>query len=325
MADIIYSGKNLPSKYWKDANQLIKIAQNPVKKHRPYTAQITRTTPTAFVFLIDQSGSMGEKVTIENRTETKAVLLVEFINRMLNDILDKCNKFGDFRNYVDICVIGYGGDAENTAKIAWEGSLQGKSFVKIDELAHGYVSTNEIVVKQARPDGTFRENKKSIFSWLTPKAASRTPMHDAFSLGHDLLVEWLNKYPNMDIYPPTIFNISDGYATDTTADDLLDICSKIKNISTMDGNALIYNIQLSTSKNDPVLFPCDVDELPDDKWAHLLFDMSSDLPDTYNNAISVLTMKDLRVAYTGLAYNCEMSKLISLLNIGTSTPLKNAK
>lgn len=325
MANIVYSGKNLPSKSWNDANSLLKIAQAPVTKLHSYTAQVTRKTPTAFVFLIDQSGSMKDVVTVEGRTDTKAAFLVEFINRMLNDVLDKCNKFGEYRNYVEICIIGYGGDSENTAKIAWEGKLEGKSFVNVEELLHGFQSKEEIMVKQARPDGSFKENAKSIYSWLTPKASSLTPMYDGFRLAYDLLVEWANQYQNLDIYPPTIFNITDGQATGTTVDDLMDITSKIKNISTMDGNVLIYNIQLSTVATSSAIFPCDVDELPNDKWARLLFDMSSDLPDVYNNAIINLTKKDIRGAFTGLAYNCDMSKLISLLNIGTSTPLKNVK
>ena len=325
MANIIFSGKNLPSKNWSDSNNLIKIAQTPVKKLRPYTAQVTRKTPTAFMFLIDQSGSMDDEITIDNRTDSKAVFLVEFINRMLNDVLDKCNKFGEYRNYVEICIIGYGGDGDNTAKLAWEGELVGKSFVTIEELQQGYNSIDEITIKQARPDGTFKENTKNIFSWINPVASSLTPMYDAFRLAYDLLVEWVNRYPDMDIFPPTIFNITDGAATGTTENELLEITQKVKSISTIDGNALIYNIQLSDFSSDSVLFPCIIKELPDDEWAKLMFKMSSDMPDVYNNAITNLTKKDIRGAFTGLAYNCDMSKLISLLNIGTSTPLKNVK
>jgi uncharacterized protein YegL len=323
MSKLIYTGKNLPSKNIADFNKLLQIANQPVSKLKSYTARITRTTPTAFVFLLDQSGSMSEEIEIGGENKSKSEFLADAINEMLNAIVDKCKRQTEYRDYIHLCVIGYGGDEDSTAKIAWEGNLEGQTFVNVSQLISNSLDKQEKVVKTTRPDGSFREIKKFVYRWISPRAESLTPMHDALLLAHDLLVEWVSNYKGLDIYPPTVFNITDGAATGTTNKDLLDISERLKNITTADGNALLYNVHIADDDAESILFPCKKEELPDDEYSHLLFDMSSDLPAIYNNDIAMLTKRDIKGAYSGMAVNVSMSKLISLLNIGTNTPLRN--
>ena len=90
-----------------------------------YTAQITRNTPTAFIFLIDQSASM-KKTTMLNGVEMSlAEAVAEIVNRQINELILRCIKANEVRNYYDIAVIGYGDEAYS----GWKGDLEGRYFV----------------------------------------------------------------------------------------------------------------------------------------------------------------------------------------------------
>ncbi|MCS6795201.1 MAG: hypothetical protein NZ516_04510 [Raineya sp.] len=323
MTHIIYSGKRLPSQVENNFQELFLKATRKQVKAFPYTARITRSQPTAFVFLLDQSGSMGDLVEVQGKRLSKAEFLSTTINQLLNEIIDRCKKGTEIRDYFHICLIGYGGDSENTAKILWQGNLSNKTFVTPTELIHNYLDTETIEVESRRPNGTIQKIPKKIYRWIAPQASHRTPMRDAFLLARDILVQWVSQYSQS--YPPMVINISDGAATDTTREELLQVAQEIQSLATEDGNALIFNIQVSDKTQEAIYFPCKKEELPQDEWVHLLFDMSSDLPENYNQSIAQFTGRDLMGSYTALVVNAPLSKLISLLNIGTNTQTLVAK
>lgn len=62
-----------------------------------YTAEISRTHPSCFVFLIDQSGSMQEGWAGE-AGKNKAEGLSTIINRLLQNLVLKCAKSGGVRD-----------------------------------------------------------------------------------------------------------------------------------------------------------------------------------------------------------------------------------
>ena len=72
-----------------------------------YTAAIQRSDPTAFVFMIDQSGSMSDTLPDGN---TKAKFVSDVLNRTLSNLIVRSTKSDGVRDYFDIGVIGYGGD-----------------------------------------------------------------------------------------------------------------------------------------------------------------------------------------------------------------------
>ena len=74
-----------------------------------YSAEIKRDQPTAIMLLIDQSGSMSN--------HNKAVFCANAINNLLNEIINISIKEGGLRDYIDVALIGYGG--EKNAKFFW--------------------------------------------------------------------------------------------------------------------------------------------------------------------------------------------------------------
>lgn len=295
------------------------VLATPVKS-KPYTAQITRETPSAFVFLIDQSGSMKEKIEYRNEKISKAEAVTLIVNETLNDVLNRCQKDTEVRDYFEIALIGYGGKSSDKANFAWEGTLSEKTFVKIAELATTFIS-QEIISVEANVRGRKVQNQKSIKKWISPLAQSLTPMCHALEMCGELLEDWLIRYQHKDIFPPIVINITDGEATDGKEKELMQAANRIKNLHTVDGNVLLLNIHLSDAGSTPILFPTYSNELPDDEHAQLLFKMSSDMPSIFNNDIARLTGKDTAGAYSGMAFNADAKSLVSMMQIGTYTSI----
>ena len=72
-----------------------------------YRAPISRTNPACILFLIDQSRSMDEPIT-EGDPQTKAVLVADALNRLLQNIVLRSAKADGVRDYFRVGVIGYG-------------------------------------------------------------------------------------------------------------------------------------------------------------------------------------------------------------------------
>src|SRR5690348_10835939 len=97
----------------------------------PYTAEISRNNPTMFLFLIDQSASMGDPSGGWEVMQNKADGVADAINRLLQNLAIKCNKEEGVRDYFHVGVIAYG------AKVgpAFGGGLAGRELVPISEIA----------------------------------------------------------------------------------------------------------------------------------------------------------------------------------------------
>lgn len=301
---------------WQSALQ---EANQTVLKSHPYTALITRTTPTAFVFLIDQSGSMQETIAFGNTACTKAEAVARVVNNALNELINRCLKGTEVRHYYDVALIGYG---EN-AGLLWEGPLTDRTFVSPAELYQHPNGTTDVEVESVVRGKTIKRTSKRPF-WLKPVADGLTPMKQAFELAETLLGQWLIDHKGLDCYPPSVINITDGAATDATEGELLTITRRIRQLHTIDGHVLLLNVHLSEVAGAPTLFPCRADQLPDDPYARLLYDLSSAMPARYHADIASLRREDIRPNYVGMSFNADVNALVNFLNIGTPTTVNSS-
>ena len=83
-----------------------------------YTQSITRTHRTAFIFVIDGSGSMAEKIRFRGRLMTKADAVASITNGMLFELIERARRSDGVRDYYDIAVLGYSGDDEELCAVA---------------------------------------------------------------------------------------------------------------------------------------------------------------------------------------------------------------
>lgn len=264
-----------------------------------YSSEISRNNPGLFIFLIDQSRSMSHKIGGSDRS--KATEAADAINRQLNELINRCTKSEGIRDYFQIGIIGYGGARGQAFSL-----IKDSTLVPISELESRILKMEKRT--QVIED---QEIEYELPIWFEPIAASDTPMVKAFQLAKEWASDWAVE--NSDSFPPVIINISDGEATDGNPKD---VAAEIFSITTNDGDAMIWNCHLSSSRTEPVSFPSSEDSLPEDKHAHNMFDFSSVLPD---NMVAIAREEYTNVEDNarGYVFNAQLEDLIKLLDIGT--------
>lgn len=272
----------------------------------PYQAEISTINPSCFVFLIDQSLSMGESLNGDS-TDTKAESLAVAINKLLQNLVLKCTKSDGIRNYYHVCVLGYGTKVDP----ALAGPFAGREFVPISEIGNQPARLKETVRVVKDDRGQQREHKLRQPVWLEPLADGPTPMCEALFRACRLIRQWIKRYPAC--FPPIVINISDGAATDGSP---LEHAYELMMLSTSDGETLLFNMHIG--RGDAALraeFPDTNKTLPDDQ-ARLLFDMSSPLPHYMLRMLQV-EGADVKSGARGFVYNADMLSVIRFLDIGT--------
>lgn len=185
-----------------------------------YTQSITRSHRTAFILAIDQSGSMAEKLLFRGRQTTKAEAVAEVTNRLLFELIERARRSDEVRDYYDIAVLGYSGDGIVSLLNDPE------PLVPVSRLAALPVDFAETVVERRMPDGEATFRKISMPAWIAPKAVGQTPMYEALLQIRDLTQAWCTNPAHSESFPPIVFNITDGEASDCDEREQLAICER---------------------------------------------------------------------------------------------------
>ncbi|MFD1357648.1 VWA domain-containing protein [Fictibacillus halophilus] len=269
-----------------------------------YNAEISRINPGAFFILIDQSGSMADWTENGNTLSNE---VADIINRFLQELVIKCSKSEGVRNYFEVAVLAYG---HKGCYNGLDGPL-GQDFVHpISSIADFPLKIEER--KKKIPDGAggVIEQNINFPIWFEPVANGGTPMCEAFHKVAELLVQWCDDH--QESFPPIVINITDGEPTDGDPEPIVE---QIKEISTADGNVLVFNVHLSTNSEKEIKFIDDSYPLfgPREKK---LFRMSSVLTPAMR---SQLINENSNVTDTsrGYIYNGSAFSLIELFEIGT--------
>lgn len=272
----------------------------------PYNAEISRGNPSCLLFLIDQSGSMADAFGAGESKMSKADGVADAINRLLQNLVIKCAKEEGVRDYYNVGVMTYG------ARVgpAFSGPLAGKEMAPISEIANLPARVEERVKKVEDGAGGLVDQKVRFPIWFDPMANGATPMCQALTQARSILQAWLNQHPNC--FPPIAINITDGEATDG---DPGDAANSIKQLSSSDGEVLLFNLHISSQRATPIEFPDSEGGLPD-QFARLLFSMSSSLPE-YMRKIAQEEGYRVSDGARGFVFNATMVAIIKFLDIGT--------
>jgi hypothetical protein len=271
----------------------------------PYSAEISRTNPTCFLFLVDQSSSMLEPFGRQPE-KTKAGGVADALNRLLQNLVLKCAKSDGIRDYFHIGLIGYGG----RVVAGFGGALADKPLVTISEIANNPLRIEER--KRLIDDGAggIMEQTVKFPVWYEPKPTGKTPMCQALQAAHDWVKAFIEQMPGC--YPPLVVNITDGHATDG---DPLPVAEKVRKQASKDGNALLFNVHVSAHQATPVEFPSGEQGLPDD-FARLLFRMSSPLPPRLLEAAKSEGFP-AKSGTRGFVFNADLVSVVRFLDLGT--------
>jgi hypothetical protein len=271
----------------------------------PYTAEISRTNPTCFLFLVDQSSSMMEPFGGQG-DKKKSEGVADALNRLLQNLVLKCAKSEGIRDYFYVGIIGYGGKVGS----GLGGNLAGQTLVPVSAIAANPLRVEQRTRKVDDGAGGLIEQKFKFPVWFEATTAGRTPMCGALALAKQYLEMFLGRFPKC--YPPLVVNITDGMSTDG---DPLEAAKAVQALQTPDGNTLLFNAHISAHQARPVEFPATEDVLPDN-FARLLFRMSSQLPPRLLDAARAEGFTGMP-GTRGFVFNADLVSVIRFLDIGT--------
>lgn len=275
-----------------------------------YTSQITRSRKGAILLLLDLSGSMAETIIFEGREESKAQALANVVNSLVEEIISRCQKEHFVGDYFDIAIVGYSG----TEAV----SMLGRSWKSIAEVDQMYRSTRRRFITRILPDGRKLSTIVESREWIAPQSNGRTPMGKALKMAKRLTSWWCSKHP--ESFPPIVINISDGEATDASHDKIRQLAKSLCEVGTSDGNVLLMNIHIATGHDSAervMCFPSESAAVPASRYARLLYDISSTLPEVYNREVGEFAGG--QPPYRAICYNAPIDEVVSLLAIGSLT------
>ena len=271
-----------------------------------YSAQITRANPTLIILLVDQSGSMVDTFS-GGRAGRKADFVADVVNNTLHDLVIRCTKTEEVRNYYYVAVIGYG----RRVGSAFTGALADRNVTPISELADYPMKVETRMKRVSDGYGGAIEVPYRFPVWTYPLADGGTPMCEAFKTVKDILRRWLGEHPTG--FPPTILHLTDGESGDG---DPTAIGQEIMSMGTDDGNVLIFNCHVSATNTQKIEYPSNQYGLPNN-FAKILFGISSQLPAGFIAAaqqLGVNVTNDSR----GFVFNADPSSVVQFYEIGTS-------
>jgi hypothetical protein len=257
-----------------------------------YSAEISRTNPTAFMFVIDQSGSMADPV--GDTDLSRAEFVCDALNRIVVNLITRSSKSEGVRDYFHIGAIGYGG---STVANALSGSLGNKSF-------------NPISAFEQHPLRVEQRDGMPFPVWFEPYAGGGTPMRKAMRTAAQALAEWCDEYP--ESFPPTLLHVTDGEPSDGDPEPIVE---QLKSLGTEDGEVLILNLHTGQSKSGPIKFP-NMEKQVTDGFGKILYRMSSILPPAVAGAARERGYQVDDEA-RGFFFNVEPIEVVEFFEIGT--------
>ena len=278
-----------------------------------YTQSITRTHRTAFILLIDGSGSMSEEILFRGRRMTKAEAVASITNGLLFELVERARRSDGVRDYYDISVLTYSGDNEVYSLLP-----EGREMLSVAELAAGEIPMKRELVEYRMPDGSTSLRELPVPDWIAAEAAGQTPMYQALDHAYEIAEAWCRNPAHAESFPPTVFNITDGEATDCDEEELRTICERIRSLRTCDGHVLLINIHIAPDESQhAVFFPTEEEAAYSNRYAGVLYDCSSPMPEVFNEAIREAKGPGALPPFRGMSYNTSAEQLIAMLNIGS--------
>lgn len=268
--------------------------------------QWSSATPGLLIILLDQSGSMLSPF---GASGSRTVVASTAVNRIIDTIIQK-NFDGDSpKNRCFISVIGY----NHNVKEICSGYLK--------DLDSNPLRVENIKKRQLDGAGGIIEVPYQMPIWVDPITQDgATNMKGALELAKELVEKWIQDKPENPA--PVIINISDGTPYYDRKDVIIcmnetqQVAQSIMNMSTKDGNVLIFNARIGNETAANVIFPNSTENMSEEQDV-FLYNISSVVPDSYKMAAKK-TGLNIKDESHGCIINADEMQLIQLIDFGSS-------
>lgn len=281
-----------------------------------YKKAITKQHRSAVIFCLDCSTSMQEYVEFNGRQMSKAEIVAMITNIMIDELYIRSSRYNRIRDYFDIAVIGYGG--EEIVNMLGGERIE---FSSISDLEKRHPSVREYCFEQRLESGTTYANF-IVNEWIKQQAEGRTPMYEALTEVYRLVDEWCSIHEHYDSFPPMVFHITDGHATDGGPQELISIAQEIKSTGTNDGKTLFINVHIGSGDDyceRSILFPYTLDRRNSSERMYTLYTMSSEVPESINHQLPPIAEPEEPGVRRLVAYNISPCELFNIVNIGSDS------
>lgn len=283
-----------------------------------YQQRINHHARTAIVIAIDGSVSMQNWTMLHHTRMRKSEAAALIANFIIDELIVRACRGSEIRNYYDVAVIGYSGNGVESLLPSDE-----NNFSAIDHLYEHLPQPKCYHINQEVDDGTLISMPITLHQWIKPSTCGTTPMYEALAHIKWMLSNWCMHRDNRDSFPPLLINITDGGFNDANEHEVIDIAKEIQQISTRDGNVLVFNIHLATEgEGDSVCeqFPTEQCFNTSDPECLALFNMSSTLPDVMEDIVAQMYSLTEAGRYRCFARNSTICEVINLIDLGTEGP-----
>lgn len=270
-----------------------------------YSAEISRSNPTAFLFLVDQSASMNEPMISGS---SKAEFVADVLNRTLRDLVVRCTREDGVRNYFEVGLLTY---SHSGVENGFSNTLASSWLHPISVIADNTLRVEDRVREVDDGVGQMVQQTVKFPVWLDPKGFGGTPMQEAIAKAAHIVAEWSDGHPMS--FPLTVLNITDGESSDGSPEHNAAI---LRSLTTNDGKTLLYNVDVASGNVDPLRFPESEAVLPNE-YAKLLFRMSSQFPSHIRDYARDAYGISLSPSARAMMLNAEAEDLVKFIDIGS--------
>ncbi len=277
---------------------------------------ITTTKKALICFVVDMSSSLEEKVLYQNRYRRKCDVISQIVNIAITEHLLCCNRGGEYKEYFDIMVIGYNGSG--VVSLLDGLTSNDRIYASVNELVSANYDKCEYS-GEVSLGGISTEYKRVAYNFVTISPSGETPMYEALAYTRQEVAKWLSARGE-SVSQVLITHLTDGNATDSEDEELLEIANRIKQLNGTRGGVILSNIHIGNGgEGGSILFPSSSDGLDSRSNAKLLYEMSSELP---HSMCSMLKSAG-GIDYDGVtplrsvSYNASLEKLTAILQVGT--------
>lgn len=267
-----------------------------VEQSGSYGAEVSRANKATVIIMCDHSGSMDEKYGADDFSKAEALAFA--VNKAIQNILEINVDGEDVQDRFDMAVIGYDEPKFEEYQIGsiLPQAIAGQELVTLSELYDNSLNPGE-----------------DEEMWIEAYSGGGTPMCAALEFVYKVAEKTCKDKPKS--YPPIVLNFSDGEATDG---DIAGPAEKLKKLEVDDGNVLLFNCHISSTAGEAILFPDNVEQLPD-AHARLIFDNSSYLPASMRTNAEKAGYEGLTENSKGCVFNAQVTDLFKFIDIGTRT------
>lgn len=289
----------------------------------PYTRRLSRQYPGLFVILLDQSGSMSEKV--EGEDLTKADYATSAINELIYTVGHEAatDDAGRTKKLLYLTIFGYNDSVYPLLTTSGDP-------LDIQFLTEHTRGTEEVVrYEYDTQTNAYQAVRRARPYWIdTPRAEGRTQMAQALLTAQRVIARWLDpahpapplergQMPRQDGFPPVIVNITD--AEHNGEGDPIAVANAIKSQGTLQGANLIFTCHITKDKRQPCVFPSTPEEVAAlHPTAAAMFEMSSVMPEPLREKATVVTHGiSVPPGARTFVYNANAQVLAEFLKWGT--------